>query len=97
MERPSIPTKFEHLKIILTSKMAVQGEREQGVLEMNVEMLEPMAQDEIPEQDISVQEQFPPQTNPELEMGAAAEAAVDDTPTPPPSKLFPGPQRNRDR
>ena len=36
--------------------MAVQGEREQGVLEMNVEMLEPMAQDEIPEQDISVQE-----------------------------------------
>ena len=63
--------------------MAVQGEREQGVLEMNVEMLEPMAQDEIPEQDISVQEQFPPQTNPELEMGAAAEAAVDDTPPPP--------------
>ena len=60
--------------------MAVQGEREQGVLGINEEILEPTAQGEIPEQDIDGQEQFPPQPNPEPEMGAAAEAAVDDTP-----------------
>ena len=64
---------------------------------MDVGLLESMAQDESPEQDIGVQEHELPQTNPEPEMGAAAaEAAVYDTP-PPPSKPFPGPQRNRDR
>ena len=75
--------------------MAVQGEREQEGLEINLEILEPMAQDEIPEQDIDVQEQFPPQSNPEPEMGAAAEAAVDDTPppSPPSSKSLPSPRR----
>ena len=76
--------------------MVVQGERERGGLEIDV-LLEPMAQDEIPEQDIDVQEQSPPQSNPEPEMGAAAEAAVDDTPSPPPSGSLPGLQRNRDR
>ena len=63
--------------------MAFQGEREQGGLEieMREEIVESMAQDEIPEQDISVQDEFP-QPNPEPEMGAAAEAAVYDTPPP---------------
>ena len=37
--------------------MAVQGERELGVLDL--EIIESMAQDEIPEQDIDVQEQSP--------------------------------------
>ena len=58
--------------------MAFQGEREPGVVGMDLEMVESMVQDEIPEQDISVQDQFLPQPNPEPEMGAAA-AAVDDT------------------
>ena len=61
-------------------------------------MLEPMAQGEIPEQDEMsvqnmpvIQDEFP-QSNPEPEMGAAAEAAVDDTPFPPPSvKILPQP------
>ena len=39
--------------------MAFQGERVPG----DLEMVESMAQDEIPEQDISVQEQFPPPPN----------------------------------
>ena len=78
--------------------MAFQGEREPGV-EMDLEMVESMAQDEIPVQDIPIEMQveFPPQPNPEPEMGAAAEAAVDDPPPPPPSKSLPGLQRNRDR
>ncbi len=61
--------------------MEFQGEREPGVLEIDV-MLESMAQDEIPEQDIPIGMQVdnPPQPDPEPEMGAAAEAAVDDTP-----------------
>ena len=62
--------------------MAVQGEREQEGLEMNLEMLEPMAQDEITVQDSAMQVEHPQQATPELEMGAAAEAAVDDTPLP---------------
>ena len=61
--------------------MAVRGEREQGVLDLDLEMLESMVQDEIPVQDINMQDEFPPQPNPELEMGAAAEAVVHDTPT----------------
>ena len=40
--------------------MASQGERELGVLGMDEGVLESMVQDEIPEQDIGVQEQFPP-------------------------------------
>ena len=60
--------------------MAFQGEREPGVLEMDVKLIESMAQDGIPEQEmLIVQEQFLPQPNPEPEMGAVAEAAVDDT------------------
>ena len=76
--------------------MAFQGERVPGVLDL--EMVESMAQDEIPEQDISAQDEFP-QPNPEPEIGAAAEAAGYDTPppSPPPSNSLPGPQRNRDR
>jgi len=64
--------------------MAFQGEREPGV-EMDLEMVESMAQDEIPVQDIPIEMQveFPPQTDPEPEMGAAAaEAAVYDTSPP---------------
>ena len=62
--------------------MAAQGERVSGVLDMCCSVLDPMAQEKIPEQDIVVeeQEQFPPQMDPEPEMGAAAaEAAVYDT------------------
>ena len=64
--------------------MAFQGEWLPGVLEMDLEMLESMAQDEIPVQDIPIEMQveFPPQMDPEPEMGAAAEAAGYDTPPP---------------
>ena len=64
--------------------MASQGEREPGV-EMDVELLESMVQDEIPEQEMLVveeQEQFSPQTDPKPEMGAAAAAAYDTSPPP---------------
>ena len=62
--------------------MAFQGEREPGVLEMDVELVESMAQDGIPEQEmLNVQEQFPPQLNPEPEMGAAAAAVYDTSPS----------------
>ena len=63
--------------------MESQGERVLGVLGMDGELLESMAQDESPEQEmLNEQEQFPPQLNPEPEMGAAAEAAGYDTPLP---------------
>ena len=71
--------------------MVSQGERVLGVLGMDLELVESMAQDENPEQDISVQEQFPPQPNPEPEMGAVAEAAVYDTPLPTSVKSPPRP------
>ena len=60
--------------------MASQGEREPGVVEMDVGSLESMVQDGDPEQDIGVQEQEPPQTDPEPEMGAATAAAYDTSP-----------------
>ena len=65
--------------------MAFQGEREPGV-EMDLEIVESMAQDENPEQEmLIVQDEFP-QPNPEPEMGAAAaEAGVYDTSPPLPS------------
>ena len=62
--------------------MASQGEREPGVLGMDEGVLESMAQDGDPEQDIGVQEHEPPQLNPEPEMGAAAAAAYDTSPPP---------------
>ena len=62
--------------------MASQGEREPGVLGMDGELLESMVQDGNPEQDIGVQEQFLPQSNPEPEMGAAAAAVYDNSPPP---------------
>ena len=60
---------------------------------MDVGLLESMAQDEIPEQEmLNEQEQFPPQTDPEPEMGAvAAEAAEYDTPPPPHLRQIPSP------
>ena len=68
--------------------MAAQGER---VSRANVicRLLDPMAQDKTPVQDISIPEQdivmgeleLPPQMDPEPEMGAAA-AAVCDAPPP---------------
>ena len=61
--------------------MAFQGEREPGVVGMDLEMVDSMVQDENPEQDISVQEQFPSQPNPEPEMGAAAAAVYDTSPS----------------
>ena len=76
--------------------MAFQGEREPGVLGMDGELLESMAQDEIPEQEMMVvmQEQVLPQPNPEPEMGAAAAAAYDTSPPLPrqiPSPTLGGP------
>ena len=44
--------------------MESQSERVPGGLEMSFNV-ESMAQEEIPEQDIGVQEQFPPQPDPE--------------------------------
>ena len=61
--------------------MASQGEREPGVVEMDVGLLKSMVQDGDPEQDIGVQEQFLPQLTPEPEMGAAAAAAYDTSPS----------------
>ena len=60
--------------------MEFQGERVPGV-DMDLEIVESMVQDENPEQEmLNEQEQFPPQTDPEPKMGAAAaEAAVYDT------------------
>ena len=65
--------------------MASQGERELGILGMSFN-LEAMVQDKIPvqdtpEQDIIVQEQSLPQMNPEPEMGAAAAAEYDTSPS----------------
>ena len=60
--------------------MASQGERVPGGLEMSFN-LEPMVQDRIPVQDIPVQKQSLPQTNSEPEMGAAAAAKYDTSPS----------------
>ena len=63
--------------------MAAQSEREPGVVDMEGGLLDPMAQDEEVEQEMLVVEEeqfFPPQMDPEPEMGAAAaEAAVYNT------------------
>ena len=71
--------------------MAFQGEREQGGLEieMREEIVESMAQDEIPEQEMLIGQDELPQPNSEPEMGAAAEAAVDDAPLPSSVKFLP--------
>jgi len=62
--------------------MAAQGERVSGVVVMCSVVGEPMVQDEIPVQDIPIPEldESLPQMDPEPEMGAAAAAAVFDTP-----------------
>ena len=67
--------------------MAAQGERVSGAVEIDAMCScslvdDPMAQDEIPEQDIVVEEQELPQTNPKPEMGAAAAASKYDTSPP---------------
>ena len=66
--------------------MAAQSEREPGVVDMEGGLLDPMAQGEEVEQEMLVVEEeqfFPPQMDPEPEMGAAAaEAAVYDTSPP---------------
>ena len=74
--------------------MASQGEREPGVVGMDEGVLESMAQDEIPEQEmLVVEEQELPQTDPEPEMGAAAAAEYGTPPpSPPPSNPLPDPQ-----
>ena len=66
--------------------MASQGEREPGVVGLDEGFLESMVQDGDPEQDtpvqdINVQEQFFPQMDPEPEMGAAAAAEYDTSPS----------------
>ena len=61
--------------------MAAQGERELGEIVLGEGLLDPVAQD-IPEQEMLVVEEeqfFPPQTDPEPEMGMAA-AAFDPLP-----------------
>jgi len=64
--------------------MESQGEREPGVLEMDVGLLESMAQDGVPEQEmLNEQEQFPPQTDPEPEMGAQGSRRMTHPPSPP--------------
>ena len=61
--------------------MASQGERELGVVDMDEGVLESMAQDGDPEQEmLVVEEHEPPQMDPEPEMGGAA--AASDTPPP---------------
>jgi len=61
--------------------MASQGEREPGVVEMDVGLVESMVQDGDPEQEMLVVEEHElPQTDPEPEMGAAAAAAYDIPP-----------------
>uniref|UniRef100_A0A8C4PWU0 Uncharacterized protein n=1 Tax=Eptatretus burgeri TaxID=7764 RepID=A0A8C4PWU0_EPTBU len=63
--------------------MESQGEWEPGVVRMDVECVESMAQDENPEQEmLVVQEHELPQLNPEPEMGAAATVAYDTSPPP---------------
>ena len=62
--------------------MEFQSERV-PVVDMDLEMLESMAQDGNPEQEMFiVQEQFLPQPNPEPEMGAATAAVCDTSPPP---------------
>jgi len=69
--------------------MASQGERELGVLGMDEGVLESIAQDGDPEQEmLVVQEQELPQTNSEPEMGTVA--AASDTP-PSPLRQSPSP------
>ena len=67
--------------------MAAQGERVSGAIVMCSVVGKPMVQDKTPEQDMGVQEQEPPQTDPEPEMGAAP-AAVYDTSPPPTTKTL---------
>ena len=62
--------------------MAFQGERVPGVLGMDLELVESMAQDENPEQEMLIGQDEFPQPNPEPEMGAAAVAAVYNTSPP---------------
>jgi len=62
--------------------MESQGEREPGVLEMDVGLVESMVQDENPEQEMLVVQDELPQPNPEPEMGAAAAAVYDTSPPP---------------
>ena len=60
--------------------MAAEGERvSEAIVMCNV--LDPMAQDKIPMQDIPVQKQSLSQTNPEPEMGAAAAVAYNTSPS----------------
>ena len=79
--------------------MFSQGEQGQEGLGMDLEMLESMAQDEMTMQDTPImQVDYAPQINAESAMGAAAGAAVYDTPpSPPPSKSLLSPRRIRAR
>jgi len=61
--------------------MEFQSERELGV-DMDLEFVESMVQDEIPEQEMLVVQDELPQPNPEPEMGVAAAAAYDTSPPP---------------
>ena len=60
--------------------MAAQGERVPGVVVMCSLVVEPMVQD-TPVQDIPEQDESLPQTNSEPEMGAAAAAEYDTSPS----------------
>jgi len=74
--------------------MAAEGERgQEGLeLEMDLEMIESMAQDEMTVQDTPImQVDYSPQINAESAMGAVAGAAVYDTPLPSSVKIPPRP------
>ena len=70
--------------------MFSQGEQGQEGLGMDLEMLESIAQDEMTMQDTPIMQVYSsPQINGESTMGAAAGAAVYDTPLPSSVKIPP--------
>ena len=71
--------------------MAAQGERVSRAIGLCSLVDAPMAQDEIPEQDIVVEEQELPQMDPEPEMGTVAAAAYDTSPPLPRQNPSPAP------
>ena len=79
------PVNYERAKLnlFMRRRMASQGERVLGVVDMCCSVLDPMAQDETPMQDIPIpmQEQSLPQTNSEPGMGAESAVAYDTSPS----------------
>ena len=72
--------------------MEFQGERELGVLQMDVGLVESMVQDGDPEQDIGVQEQEPPNQTQSPKWARQRPLSMTPPPSPPPSNPLPSPQ-----